>query len=261
MGQLVFDESAAAQLETLYHKRDVLRRRRLVREALDAQPGERILDLGCGPGFYVAELLEEVGPQGAVVGVDASPQMLAVAAKRCQAHDNVAFHEGDATAPPVPDASFDAAVSVQVLEYVDDVRAALAQLHRALRPGGRVVVWDVDWATVSWHSSDPACMERALRAWDEHLAHPSLPRVLTAHMRAVGFEDVRFEGHVFATNELDPEAYAVATLPVIEQYLAHPDRLGPHEAKAWAGEQRELGARGEFFFACVQFCFTAKRPS
>ena len=57
-----------------------------------------------------------------------------------------------------------------------------------------------------------------------------------------------------------PEAYAVATLPVIEQYLADAARLGPHEARAWADEQRELGARGEFYFACIQFCFTATKP-
>jgi SAM-dependent methyltransferase len=49
--------------------------------------------------------------------------------------------------------SFDRALSVQVLEYVSDPAAALADLHRALRPGGRLVVWDVDWSTVSWHST------------------------------------------------------------------------------------------------------------
>ena len=42
---------------------------------------------------------------------------------------------------------------MQVLEYVSDPAAALADLHRALRPGGRLVVWDVDWSTVSWHST------------------------------------------------------------------------------------------------------------
>ena len=49
MSQLAYDEALAAQMETLYRTRDVLRRRRLVREALEATPGERILDVGCGP--------------------------------------------------------------------------------------------------------------------------------------------------------------------------------------------------------------------
>jgi arsenite methyltransferase len=64
MSQLVFDDDLANQLETLYRTRDVLRRRRLVREALGAAPGERVLDVGCGPGFYVAELLSQVGATG-----------------------------------------------------------------------------------------------------------------------------------------------------------------------------------------------------
>ena len=87
-------------------------------EALAAQPGERILDVGCGPGFYVAELLEAVGPEGSVVGVDVSPAMLAIAAHRTEANPNAAFHETDATSLPVEGEDFDAALSVQVLEYV-----------------------------------------------------------------------------------------------------------------------------------------------
>ena len=259
MTQLVFDESLVEQLEELYRTRDVQRRRQLVQGALGARPGERILDVGCGPGFYAAELLDQVGPQGTVVGVDGSAQMLAVAARRCEGRPNVAFHEGDATSLPVADESFDAALCVQVLEYVAKPGVALAEMHRALRPGGRLVVWDVDWATVSWHSTDPARMARALRAWDEHLTDPSLPRTLTRHLRAAGFVDVGIEGHVFVTNELSPETYAGASLGLIEKYVAGAGRLGPDEAKAWADEQRALGARGEFYFACIQFCFTAKR--
>jgi ubiquinone/menaquinone biosynthesis C-methylase UbiE len=145
---------------------------------------------------------------------------------------------------------------VQVLEYVEDATAGLAELCRALRPGGRAVVWDVDWATVSWHSNDPERMERVLRAWDEHLVHSSLPRTLAARMRTAGFADVRVEGHTFATAEFTPEAYGVANIAVIEKYLAPRG----DEVREWAAEQRELGARGEFFFACIQFCFSATKP-
>lgn len=260
MSQLTFDANTAKQLESLYRTRDIVWRRRLVREALGAEPGERVLDVGCGPGFYSAELLEEVGPEGSLVAVDGSPQMLAVAAQRCEGHDNIDFREADATSLPVEDASFDRALCVQVLEYVADATGTLAEMLRALRPGGRVVVWDIDWTTVSWHSSDSARMERALRAWDEHLTHPDLPRTLAARMRSAGFDDVAMEGHSFATAELSGETYVGAALPLIEQFIAGREGMDAADAAAWAAEQRELAERGEFFFACLQFCFTARRP-
>jgi arsenite methyltransferase len=259
VSQLVFDDRLATQLETLYRTRDVLRRRRLVREALKAGPGDRVLDVGCGPGFYVDELAGQVGPTGSVTGVDASPQTLALARRRTEGHDNVTLHLADATALPVPDGTFDAALSVQVLEYVADVDAALAELHRALRPGGRLVIWDVDWSTVSWHSADPARMARVLAAWDGHLADPCLPRTLAPRLRAAGFAGVTAEGHAFATTELTPDAYGAAIMPLVEQYVTGRG-ITEAEAAAWASELGELGRRGEFFFACVQFCFTATRP-
>jgi ubiquinone/menaquinone biosynthesis C-methylase UbiE len=257
MTQLTFDDSVLSQLEALYRTRDVLRRRQLVRDALGAVPGERILDVGCGPGFYVAELAEQVGPEGAVVGIDGSPQMLAAAARRSGGRENVAFHEADATSLPVDDRSFDGAVCVQVLEYVDDVDTALAELYRVLRPGGRAVIWDVDWATVSMHSEDRPRMRRVLERWDEHLAHPSLPRTLAHRLRAVGFGDVRMEAHAFATTEFTPDSYGVSVMSVMEQFVAGRDETGAADANAWAAEARELGERGEFFFACIQCCFSA----
>jgi len=260
MGQLVFDERVSRQFERLYGTRDLVRRRALVRAALGARPGERILDVGCGPGFYVVELLEEVGPGGSVVGVDASPQMLALARARCAGHENVDLREGTATSLPVEDADVDAALCVQVLEYVADASAALAEMHRALRPGGRVLVWDIDWATVSWHSADPDRMRRVLHAWDGHLTHTSLPRTLPARLRSVGFEDVALEGHSFTTAELSPDTYGGALVPMLERFVTGRDGISAEEAKAWGDEQRELGGRGQFYFACVQVCVTATRP-
>jgi ubiquinone/menaquinone biosynthesis C-methylase UbiE len=257
MAGLEFDEEVSQRIEAAYAGRDIARRRELVREALGVGPGERVLDVGCGPGFYVAELLEAVGSDGAVVGVDSSEAMLALAAMRCAGHENADFRAADATALPVDDGSFDAALSVQVLEYVADVPAALGELRRALRPGGRLVLWDVDWATLSLRSDDGARMQRVLAAWDEHLTHVSLPQTLSAQLRDAGFADVRMNAYAFATTELDPETYGGFLVPFLEGFVVDRDAVPAAEARAWADEQRALAERGEFYFCVTQVRFAA----
>jgi ubiquinone/menaquinone biosynthesis C-methylase UbiE len=260
MGQLVFDEEMARAIERMYEIRDARQRRTIVRAALAVEPGDRALDVGCGPGFYCAELLAEVGSSGSVVGIDGSPAMLALAAQRCEGADNVEFHEADATSLPVPDASVDRALCVQVLEYLADPDAALAEMHRTLRPRGRVVVWDIDWATVSIHSNNPARMEQVMRAFDEHLADPSLPRTLAPRLRAAGFADVEMQAYPFASCEMDPETYGAAVQPGISSFVPGRQGITDDEAKAWLAEQRELGERGEYFMSSTQFCFAATKP-
>lgn len=260
MTALVFDNDASSRLENIYQIEDAVRRRRIVRETLRTSAGECILDVGCGPGFYCAELVEEVGPSGSVVGVDGSAAMLTLAARRCEGLGNVEFHQGDADSLPVKDTSFDAALCIQVLEYVADTTRALGEIYRALRPGGRVVLWDIDWATASLHSDDPVRMERVLRAWDEHLVHRSLPRTLGPRMRSAGFGDVQMKAHPFATIDFDPEAYGPALIPFVAAFVVGWNGITDQEAAAWVAEQRELGARDEFFFANTQFCFTAAKP-
>jgi SAM-dependent methyltransferase len=256
MAQLVFDEEMAAQLEVFYRSRDVIRRRALVADALAAQPGDDVLDVGCGPGFYLEDLLEVVG-DGSVTGVDASAAMLAVAKRKVG--DRARLLEGTATKLPVEAQSFDRVFSVQVLEYVEDVSAALAELRRVLRPGGHLVLWDVDWSTVSWHSSDPARMARMLEAWDRHLADPLLPRTLAARLRDAGFTDVGREAHVFDTTAMDPETYGGTLAIIVRRYVQGLDDVDQSEADAWFADLQALEARGEYSAAMTQFCFTATR--
>ncbi len=259
MSQIEFDAEIAKALEVIYATRDVVRRRNLVHDAIAAAEGERVLDVGCGPGFYVAELLERVGPQGHVAGIDASAPMLAIARERVAGHENVSLEDADADSLPFDDGSFDAAISVQVLEYVADVPKALGELLRVLRPGGRAAIWDVDWGTVSMHTADRERMQRVLAAWDRHLVHPSLPRTLSKQLREAGFEDVGLQGHSFTTGEFTPEAYGGSLVGVIANYLAGLDDFPDEDAKAWADEQWALGESGEFYFACIQCCATARR--
>lgn len=258
--QLEFDEQTRLRLEKLYASEDVQRRRMLVTQALAAAPGERLLDVGCGPGFYVTELAKTVGgSSGHVTGVDSSETMLAAAARRTAGRQNVTLLAGEATDLPVADGSFDAALSVQVYEYVEDISAALAEMYRVVRPGGRLVLWDVDWSTVSWYSADADRMANALQAWDEHLAHPALPRRLAAAMSDAGFVNVQVEAHAFVNTDAGPDSYSGAIMPLIHDFISGRG-VTVEEADAWRSELETLSNANEYFFAVIQFCFSANRP-
>jgi SAM-dependent methyltransferase len=102
-----------------------------VLEWLAAEPGERILDLGCGDG----QLTQRIAANGAsVVGVDASPEMAAAARAR-----GIQADEGSAESLPYPDSAFDAVFSNAALHWVRDQDAMMQQVRRVLRPGGRFV--------------------------------------------------------------------------------------------------------------------------
>src|SRR3954469_6654430 len=256
-----FDERMAAQLEVVYRTRDIKRRRALAQEALAPQPGDEVLDVGCGPGFYVVDLLDIVGANGSVTGVDASAAMLAIAGRKAGERPNVRLVPGEATTLPVGDASVDRAISVQVFEYLDDVDGALAEMMRVVRPGGRVVIWDIDWSTLSWHASDAERMRRMVRAWDRHLANPVLPRTLLASLRRAGFTDVRRASHPFTAETMDPEAFGGYMPALIHQYLDGLEEIDQSEADAWLADLKGLDAGGAYSFAVLQFCFAATRPA
>ncbi len=180
MAGMLYDNKAAAQLEQAYATTDMIVQREELRRSLRASAGESILDLGSGPGFLACELAQEVGATGRIVAVDISSEMNSIASKRIAAAglgDRVDILEGDATALAFADAVFDAAVSTQVMEYLAEPDAALHQLVRVLRPGGRLVIVDTDWDSLVWAATDRRRAARIAAAWNEHLRRP-LPSAL-----------------------------------------------------------------------------------
>jgi arsenite methyltransferase len=263
MPGMLYDNKAAAQLEEAYATSDMIAQREELRRTLRASPGETILDLGSGPGFLACELAQEVGATGRIVAVDISEDMNAISSKRIATVGlgaGVEILKGDATALAFADATFDAAASMQVIEYLADPDAALNQLARVLRPGGRLVIVDTDWGSLVWAATDRGRADRVAAAWNEHLPDPYLPRSLAPRLRAAGFEvgEIRIVPILNTAYDVTTFSYNIA--PLIAAFVAGRGGVSGEEATEWLNDLAELQSQGRYFFSVNRYLFAASAP-
>ncbi len=257
MANVTFDADAAERIDAMYRTPDVTGQRLKVLEILGLRQGETVVDVGCGTGLLAYDLAATVGADGRVIGCDPAPAMLAVAQERCAGLAQVDLLVGDALALPVPDAVADVAVSTQVYEYVAETDAAMAQIWRILRPGGRLSILDTAWDSVVWHADDPALTARVLKAWEAHCPHPNLPPLLGPKLRAMGFEVTRFDLVPLFNPSYTPHSYSAVMLDLIAMFAgAHPD-VGEADAQRWHAQMLDVAQRGDWFFSLNRYVVSA----
>jgi ubiquinone/menaquinone biosynthesis C-methylase UbiE len=104
------------------------------------QPGQRVLDIACGTGVVTRLAAERVGAAGAVAGLDVTPGMLAVARAQTPPETSIEWYEASAESMPLPDEAFDVVLCQMGLQFIPSKLAALREMRRVLRPGGRALV-------------------------------------------------------------------------------------------------------------------------
>lgn len=256
---LFADDSAARRVEALYRTPDIVAQRAAIRAALALAPGEHVLDVGCGPGLLCAEMAETVGVNGSVVGVDTADSMLRIAERNRNGMAQMSVRPGEATALPSDDGTFDAVVCTQVLEYVPDVMAALAEFRRVLRTDGRLLLVDTDWASCVWASGDDDRMRRVITAWDAHCPHPHLPRTLPTQLAAAGFDMVRAEALPLLSMNRSEGTYCGGMTDVIARFVVRSSGIDTSEAAAWRDDLAQREAEGRTFFSLSRYLFLARR--
>jgi arsenite methyltransferase len=209
-------------------------------------------------------MAEAVGQSGRVTGLEISDSMLALSRRRCadpSVRGQVAFVKADAVALPFPDGMFDAAVSTQVYEYIADLKTALTELHRVLRPGGRALIIDTDWDSIVWNAADQERMQKLLNAWTKRFADPYLPRTLARQLQDAGLHVRHRDVLVLFNPEHDPDTFSVRNGEIMADYAIAQHAMTRDDAQAWMQDLQQLGRDGRYFFSLNRYLFMATKQT
>lgn len=223
---------------------------------LDLGPGCRVMDYGCGPGFVSLGMAGMVAPGGSVHGVDINARFVADATGRGADVDNVSFHLVQDGHIPLADGAVNRALCKNVLEYVPDLSATLAEFHRVIEPGGRLLAIDSDWGFVIVEPWGRAVTERFFAAAAPAFKEPEIGRSLRGHLLDAGFEDVQ----VTVRAGVDTEGGSLLVLRNMASYATQFDAITTDEATRLLADAEAAIEAGRFLFCLPQFLVTATRP-
>jgi len=164
---------------------------------MDLAPAENVLDVGCGSG-WLARRVSQMVPEGRVVGMDISDEMIRVARRNSVAHDNLLYVVGEAGEIPWEPNFFHHAISVESAYYWPDPAAGVKEVHRVLRPAGTA------WILINYYRDNPHCHQWGpLLAVKTHLLAAAEWMEL---FRAAGFSQVQHQRVADPTST--PETYS-----------------------------------------------------
>jgi arsenite methyltransferase len=257
MSGLTFSDDAAENLIAAYRTPDLVRQREATLQRLKLKPGERVIDIGCGPGFLCESMAAAIGPTGCVVGIDISRDLIDFAIKH-KSGSQIEYSVANATALPVDAGHFDVAVSTQVIEYVPDTDAALREIARVLRQGGRAFIVDTDFDSWVWHAADAERMARMIKGWEMHCADPRLPRTLIPRLRSVGFKTMGVEGYAIVNTTYRPGDFSYGLSRLIADFLLTRG-FDRHVLDAWLADLSATEQRNSSFFSLNRYFFSIEK--
>ena len=234
------------------------RLRRWALEAADPRTGETVVDVGSGTGTMTRRLAGITGTP--VTGVEPNPRLRTVAGRRSAA-DGVStrFVDGTADALPVADGSVDLVWCERVLQHLADPAAAIVEIARVLRPGGRAVLLDSDHRTRVTSDVDPDVDARMLAVFLARSPNPSAARWIPRQVRDAGLV---LDPDVGSSALVLPPSVALSSplLSVNAAMAVEARAVTRAEADEAVRRHRAAAAEGVAFSAVTVFGFIARKP-
>jgi len=223
----------------------------------DLQPGQTVVDYGCGPGGLLLELARRTTASGHVHGVDLNREFVQIAR---QAMTEARFggfssvHHAPDDRIPLPDASVDRLVCKNVMEYVPDIATTLREFRRVMKPGGVTHLIDSDWGmlVVEPLGADKIAELFAAAKLAYHTPHAG--RMLYSEMKKAGFKEVSVK---ILTNP-DTTGQALPVLHNMVNYAKIGGKIDPKRADQLLSEVRQSITDGLFMLVLPQFLVTGQ---
>jgi ubiquinone/menaquinone biosynthesis C-methylase UbiE len=221
--------------------------------ALDA--GQTVLDYGCGPGRLALELARRVGEGGRVHALDINAAFVERTRELAGAEGLAGVIDArqfDGRRIPLDDASVDRVVCKNVLEYVDDLSATLAEVRRVLRPGGLAHAIDSDWGMLVVEPLGPEAIAELFEAARSAYRTPLIGRELYGAFRAAGFGGVT----VRVLTGADTTGYAAPVLRNMASYARELGRMAPERIDRLLADVERAIEEGSYLLLLPQFLVT-----
>ena len=219
--------------------------------------GARVLEVGCGNGAATKLIMQHVGP-AQLVGIDPSFVFIDMAREAFAGEPRVSFALGDAVATGQADASFDLVIAHTVYSHLADPEGALAEAHRVLRPGGQLVIFDGDFATITVALFDGDPLQSAVAAVLRHMMHaPYIMRRLPPLVTAAGFSVQSVEPHGYV--QTTTPDYLLTLLSRGTNAAARAGDIGQELVDGFSQEARRRVANGTFYGAILFLSLAARK--
>jgi ubiquinone/menaquinone biosynthesis C-methylase UbiE len=227
-------------------------------ELLGLSAGDQVLEVGCGGGEHTLALAHAVGPTGKVVALDASETMIARARERIPADLPVELMTSDAHELRLPDAGFAACCADRVFQHLEHPAKALAEMVRVCRIGGRIVISEPDWETLTVELQDRELARRISLKLADSVRQGSIGRRLVGLFRDAGLSTVAVEGSVLAITAYDlAERLLGLASRAVRAY--EEGRLTAEETAAWLAAMEHAAQADRFFCSLTGFTVRGTR--
>jgi ubiquinone/menaquinone biosynthesis C-methylase UbiE len=229
-------------LDFLDKREDVRSLRAETATRLEVTAGQKVLDVGCGIGGATFPLAEITGPSGLAAGVDISSAMIEVARGRYSGRTGLEFRVGEAVAIPYSDHFFDAARCERVFLYLPDRLAAIHEMKRVVKPGGRIALVDTDLDCTAVYSKNPVLTRKMTSLVAASMPNPNSARDLPALARQAALQELRTETFAIST----PHEFFLRVMAGTLTKAAEEGIVSHAEVNEWLEEQALLNESGDF---------------